>query len=409
MRVLIAAVGSRGDVAPYTGLGAGLAAAGHEVTLAAHEPFEQDVRTAGLEFAPLGGDVRAQVAAPADGRRPSPRFLAQRVGRLTEYLRLAATDAMTAAERDTDVVLFNGSALFGDAIAAGLGVPALGVFGQPIEPTAAFPPILANSARSLGGWGNRLAGQVVLRMLTPFHRASALVRERYGLPATRELVRRSTRVLHGYSPAVLPRPADWRPGLDVVGYWWPYRPADWSPAAELTDFLAAGPVPVFVGFGSMAGGQSGWLAELTVAAVREAGVRAIVQAGWADLSVAGSDVLVAGPDVLVVGEVPYEWLFPQVAAVVHHGGAGTTAAGLKAGRPSVLTPVYADQPLWAARVHALGVGPAPLPLRHLTAPALASALRAVGSEEGYRVAAAGLARRIATEDGVRAVVAALRN
>jgi hypothetical protein len=134
MRVLIVAIGSRGDVAPYTGLGAALVDAGREVTVAAHAPFEELIRRAGLGFKALGGDVQALVAAPPDGRRPSPLLLARRIG---------------------------------------LRIPAIGTFAQPIEPTGAFPPILGNSARSLGRWGNRVSADLVLRTLTPYRKASA--------------------------------------------------------------------------------------------------------------------------------------------------------------------------------------------------------------------------------------------
>lgn len=248
--MLVIAVGSRGGVAPYTGLGAGLVAAGHEVTIAAHPPFEQDIRRAGSGFAALGGDVRSLVAAPT---RPSPMMLARRVDQFTRYLRTAATDAMAAAKQGTDVVLYNSSALFGQDIADGLGVPGLGVFTQPIEPTGDFPPILANSARSLGRWGNRLTGTVVRRTLVPFSRTSALVRQHYGVRSGS----RSPVVLHGYSPAVLPRPTDWRAGLDVVGYWWPHQDPTWTPPPDLVDFLAASPAPVFLRFGSMAAARGG--------------------------------------------------------------------------------------------------------------------------------------------------------
>ncbi|HEX5120169.1 MAG TPA: glycosyltransferase [Pseudonocardiaceae bacterium] len=396
MRVLVVAVGSRGDMAPYTGLGAGLVAAGHEVTIAAHPPFEPDIRRAGLGFAALGGDVRSLVAAPADGRRPSPMLLARRVDQFTRYLRAAATDAVTAADQGTDVVLYNSSALFGQDIADGLRVPGLGVFTQPIEPTGDFPPILANSARSLGRWGNRLSGTLVRRTLVPFRRASELVRRHYG-PRDAD---RSPTVLHGYSPAVLPRPADWRAGLDVVGYWWPHQDPTWSPPADLVDFLAAGPTPVFLGFGSMAAGQGGWLTDLVRDAVRQAGVRAVVRTGWADVDLTGDGIL-------AIGDVPHSWLFPRMAAVVHHGGAGTTAAALRADRPSVLTPIYADQPLWAARVHALGAGPEPLPLRRVTASALATAIRAAITDDRYAAAARRLADRLAAEDSISPAVPAL--
>lgn len=151
----------------------------------------------------------------------------------------------------------------------------------------------------------------------------------------------------------------------------------------------------------MAGGQGGWLTDLAADAVRQAGVRGVVQAVWADLEANSGDVH-------VVGDLPHDWLFPRMSAVVHHGGAGTTAAGMRAGVPTVVTPVYADQPLGGARVHALGVGPAPLPLRRLTASRLAAAIRDAVDSPGHRDAAAALSARIATEDGVAPVVRALR-
>jgi UDP:flavonoid glycosyltransferase YjiC (YdhE family) len=142
MRVLIVAVGSRGDVAPYTGLGAGLTAAGHEVTLAAHPPFEGVVRAAGLEFTALPGDVRALTATPEDGGRPSPLFLARRVGLLTRYLREAALGALAAAEAGVDIILFNSSARTSRR-------------GWASRPSACSPNQSQRPARSLRSWPTR--------------------------------------------------------------------------------------------------------------------------------------------------------------------------------------------------------------------------------------------------------------
>jgi UDP:flavonoid glycosyltransferase YjiC (YdhE family) len=199
---------------------------------------------------------------------------------------------------------------------------------------------------------------------------------------------------------VVPRPDDWPADVRVSGYWWPARPADWQPPADLVDFLQAGPAPVFVGFGSMASQPGARLAETVAGAVRRAGVRAVVQAGWAGLTALGDDVL-------AVGDVPHDWLFPQLAAVVHHAGAGTMAAGLRAGVPAVAVPVLLDQPFWAARLQRLGVAPVPLPQRDLSAGALAAAIRACLDEPGYRGRAAELAGRINAEDGAADVVAAV--
>jgi UDP:flavonoid glycosyltransferase YjiC (YdhE family) len=404
MRVLIAALGSRGDVAPFVGLGERLAGAGHEVTVAAHAEFAPLVGSAGLGFASLAGDARSIADFP-DGWRTSPRFLAEQARRMTRYLADAAVDLLAAA-RHADVLLVNLTAMFGYEIADGLGIPSIGVYSQPVEPTRAFPPVFFHSARSLGSLGNRVAGEVALASLTPYHRAAARVRTELGLPprSYRARARRQREqrwpVLHGYSAHVLPRPADWRAGLEVVGYWPAHHSTGWTPPADLVDFLEAGPAPVFIGFGSMASGQDGWLSEVVGEAVRRAGVRAVVQAGWAGLD--GS-----GPDVLAIGDTPHAWLFPRMAAVVHHGGAGTTGAAFLAGTPSVAVPVYADQPLWGERIRALGAGPPPLPFTALTAETLAERIRDLQTGR-YRATATGLGARVRSEDGAARVIEALR-
>ncbi|WP_203788749.1 glycosyltransferase [Paractinoplanes rishiriensis] len=205
-------------------------------------------------------------------------------------------------------------------------------------------------------------------------------------------------ICHGFSPEVVPRPADWPANVHVTGYWWPATPPRWEPPALLADFLAAGPPPVFLGFGSMTADQ---LHDVAGTAVKRAGVRAVVQAGWAGLEAAGDDTL-------LVGEVPHEWLFPRTAAVVHHAGAGTAAAGLRAGVPAVPVPVLVDQPFWADRLHRLGVAPAPLPIRELTAESLGDSLRTCLKNETYRDRAAQLGHRIRAEDGAGAVLTLMR-
>jgi sterol 3beta-glucosyltransferase len=187
----------------------------------------------------------------------------------------------------------------------------------------------------------------------------------------------------------------------VTGYWWPAGPPGWQPPGPLVDFLGAGPPPVFVGFGSMTPNHER-LHEVVATAVKRAGVRAVVQSGWAGLGWAGQER--AGDDILVVGDLPHDWLFPRTAAVVHHAGAGTTGAGLRAGVPAVPVPVLVDQPFWADRLHHLGVAPQPLPLRELTAGTLTDALRSCLDRSAYRDRATELARRIRAEDGPAGVL-----
>jgi UDP:flavonoid glycosyltransferase YjiC (YdhE family) len=229
-------------------------------------------------------------------------------------------------------------------------------------------------------------------------------RRRLGLPShgLRQDIaaRRHLTVLHGVSRHVMPRPADWPGGFHVCGYWFLDEGHDWQPPAALVDFLEAGPPPVGIGFGSMTGHEPAGTTRLLVDAVRQSGQRAVLLAGWAGLG--GSSL---PPEVLGLAEAPHAWLFPRLAAVVHHGGAGTTAAGLAAGVPSVVVPHFADQFYWGRRVHALGVGPRPLPRHRLTSEGLAVAIRAAVTDQGMRQRAAALGARIREEDGLREAVA----
>jgi sterol 3beta-glucosyltransferase len=409
MRVLIVTSGSMGDVAPYTGLGTRLQAAGHDVTLATHEPFRAAVTATGLAFRAVPGDLRTVLpqARGQDGvtSGTSGRALARllRIARpLVGSLGAGIAEAVLAV-RPEALLLSTLVAPLGYQIAAAYEVPWAGVFLQPVHATREFGSVLVGG-RSFGPWGNLLLGRLVDASARTLYAGPIRdLRRELGLPRTSmRALQRSQQFLgptfHGFSPSVVPRPADWPAALQVTGYWWPARPTGWTPPPALVDFLAAGAPPVFIGFGSMAPGSGGRLAGPVLAAVRRAGVRAVVQAGWSGLDVGAAD------DVQTIGEVPHDWLFPQVAAVVHHAGAGTTAAGLRAGVPAVPVPVLADQPFWARRLTALGVAPGPLPLSSLNADRLAAALRTVTTDPHYAARSAALAARLSTEDGAAPVL-----
>jgi hypothetical protein len=259
---------------------------------------------------------------------------------------------------------------------------------------------------SLGAVGNRAAGYgVSLAVEQVFAAAAAGARDRLGLPrvrpatALRSRERRGWPVLHGFSPLVVARPRDWRAGLDVAGYWWPYDGKAGLPP-ELRDFLDEGPAPVFVGLGSATVPDPERLSTEIVRALRAAGLRGVIQRGWAGLAATGDDML-------TIDEVPHSALFPHLAAVVHHAGAGTTAAGLRAGVPAVPVPIQFDEGFWAARLVALGVAPRTLPLRRLTADALSTALVRATRHCAYRERAQALGARIRAEDGVAPVLDAV--
>ncbi|MEV7560247.1 glycosyltransferase [Streptomyces sp. NPDC089795] len=400
MRILIATAGSRGDVAPYTGLGAALRQAGHEVALAATEGFATSAESAGLDFGPLPADHRSHggVQHKRDLLRAASAFMTD-IGE-------GIADVLT---EDTDLLLLSATtAPLGWHLTQATGIPGLGAYLQPTAPTGDFAPTVTG-ARSLGRAGNRALGHFALRMADGVYEpAVKRLRARLLLPPLTAATMRRRQceaawpVLHGFSTALVPRPADWAPHLTVTGAWQPYLDPSAQLPAELEDFLTAGPRPVLVGFGSMAGGEGERLSEITVRALRRAGLRGILQSGSAGLA---AD---AGDDVLTVGDVPHALLFPRLAAVVHHAGAGTTAAALRAGMPSVTVPVAADQPFWAARLAGIGAAPKPIPFRSLTEELLAEALTTVVREPSYAQTAEAAARHMDTEDGEEAVVTAVR-
>lgn len=208
--------------------------------------------------------------------------------------------------------------------------------------------------------------------------------------------------IHPISPHVLPRPADWPPHLHLVGYWFLGPPPGWSPPESLVRFLEAGEPPVYVGFGSMPNQDPRATFDLIVRALKVSGQRGVIYGGWGGL--AGET---AGDRALVIEGVPHEWLFPRMKAVVHHGGAGTTAAGLRAGVPNVVVPFFGDQPFWGWRVAALGAGPAPIPLGSLTAERLAAAIERAMTDPAMRGRASEIGARLRAENGVANTVVEL--
>ncbi|MFF8554141.1 glycosyltransferase [Streptomyces sp. NPDC015501] len=399
MRILIAAAGSRGDVAPYTGLGGELRRAGYDVTLATTDTFAPLVRDAGLEFRslPAGPGERGSVTGKRELMSTAAMFVTE--------LGQGFADVM---DEGTDLLLLSTTtAPLGWHLAEATGTPSLGVYLQPTSPTGDFLPVVTGS-RSLGRLANRATGRFALRMADRvYEEAAAELRRRLQLPSVSpsEMRRRQEQanwpILHGFSTALVPRPSDWRSGLRVVGNWWPHQEAAEQLPHEVEDFLGAGPRPVFIGFGSMAVGDGERLSEIAVQALHRAGLRGILQAGSAGLAADGDDVL-------TIGDVPHASLFPRVAAVVHHGGAGTSAAALRAGVPAVNVPVTADQPFWAGRLAAIGASTDPIPFRSLTAERLADALHRAVKQQVYSRSAARAAHHLMTENGAGQALQAIQ-
>jgi UDP:flavonoid glycosyltransferase YjiC (YdhE family) len=311
-------------------------------------------------------------------------------------------DAWVAC-RGAQAIVFGAFGFAGYHAAERLGVPSVSTYLQPVARTRTFPSLLTPPGIRLGGLYN-LATHVLLEQLLWQSYRAVLNRWRADTLGLRPIpftgpyarVRRERLpTLYGFSPSVVPKPPDWPEWLHVPGYWFLDRPAAWEPPRELSTFLERGPPPVYVGFGSMTLRDAAVLTRLALAALRMTGQRGVLLRGWAGLGLAELP-----GDVRAVDDVPHDWLFARCGAAVHHGGAGTTAAALRAGIPSVVTPFFGDQPFWGRVVADLGAGPEPIPRRRLTADRLARAIATATGDAGVRARAAALGPRVRAEAGV---------
>jgi UDP:flavonoid glycosyltransferase YjiC (YdhE family) len=342
----------------------------------------------------------------ASDRNPI-RFM-RRMADIGRPLLWQAADDFWAACQGADLILYAVlAALPAAAIAERLGVPAYPAYLQHVHPTAAYPSSLFPPAPRLGAMYNRLTyalgGEMFWRAVQSV--VSAWRQERLGLPP---LPRRSQFAawnrsrqpcFYGFSPAVVPRPSEWGDHIHITGYWFLPAPTGWQPPSGLADFLASGPPPVLIGFGSMTGRDPEQVARMVLGALSRARQRGLLLTGWGGLRPANL------PDsVYAIEAAPFDWLFPRVAAVVHHGGAGATGAALAAGKPSVVVPFFGDQHFWAWRVAALGAGPRPIPRWQLSADRLAAAITKATTGPAIQARAAALGERIRAEDGVGMVV-----
>lgn len=416
MNITILTIGSRGDVQPYIALGAGLQAAGYEVGLATHENFKTWVESRGLKFFPVAGDPRATLEGEA-GRKwlesgKNPITFMRRMLEAAKPAMFQIMDDYWQACQDTDLILFHTlAALPAASIVEKLGIKACPAYLHHVHPTRLYPSALFTPLNIFGGIYNRLTyslgGEIYWRFMRPI--INQWREQKLQLPPYPkkspfgEWLKQRQPCLYGFSPYVIPRAPEWGEEINITGYWFLERPKEWRPSAKLVDFLNSGPPPVFIGFGSMTDRKPEEVTELILQALALSRQRGLLLAGWGGLGDAG-----LSPEVMVIDEVPFDWLFPRTAAVVHHGGAGTTASGLRAGVPSILVPYFADQPFWAWRVRQLGAGPPPVPRKKLTAERLAKAIKETVSNKKMVERAAQLGRQIQMENGVGQAVAVIR-
>ena len=407
MRILILTLGSRGDVQPFAALASALAGRGHDVTVATSRGFEAMIEAAGAQAVPLSVDIQALAQSPEIRRALRSLRGKIKAWRMSKDMMRRLLDDMWAAAQAVrpDLIVYHPKAFVAPYLAQALGATAVPGFLQPaFTPTGAFP----NPLFPLGDLGrvlNKAVNRLFLR-LTRLGFAAVMRDWRAQQPAFAAAPRLDVLAgyrpsgaavdrLHAYSRHLLPPTDDWAARERITGAWLA-APSDWSPPTDLTRFLADGAPPVYVGFGSMPSEDAERVTHIVVDALDRSGQRGVLATGWGGLAdEARSDRL------YVLDAAPHDRLFPRCAAVVHHGGAGTTHEALRWGRPSVVCPVFGDQPFWGRRVAVLGAGPPPLPQKRLTANRLAAAITAALRPE-IAAGAEQIGAKIRAEGGVEA-------
>jgi sterol 3beta-glucosyltransferase len=378
VKVVLLALGSRGDVQPMISLGKALRSVGKPVMVVALREFAPLVEAAGLLFMPIDaafedtGPAAAEAARKMAGGGMSYHRAVS--GWLADIAPQVAVAEMAAVEPGDLVV--GGVLSIDDAVALqqARGCLAVHVLTAPLLPTASGPSAVFALRTQGKSILNRWAGRAILAMSAPMCTTTGShLRDQLNLPRTRALgfvkMLQTVPTLLTTSPLVTPPPNDWPDNICQTGIWFDQSPA-WDPPADLTQFLAAGDPPVFIGFGSMPSADPSADVKLMTQAARQAGRRAVIRPsyGWCE----PDDSREASPqDVYLLREAPYRWLFPQMGAIIHHGGAGTTAEALLAGVPNAVVAFGVDQPYHGRRIHALGAGPAPIKRSKLTADRLA--------------------------------------
>lgn len=417
MKITVNTFGTRGDIQPYIALGLGLKRSGHSVRIFTHKIYESFVRRYDMDFYPFDLDPRQVMINQALAE------LGNNTLRITRWMKenfnpvmREIFEATLAANQDAELILNSGLAFAGWHVAKKHDIPALAAFLWPMTPSrhlvgaiGKIPPNWLPFKGLVNYYTTKLFNQLFHNLL--LHSVNECRKDILGLPRLNirdywnlDSPQSEASIIYGYSPNVVPKPADWSDHQQVTGYWFLDSTDRYQPDEALLDFLSDGPPPVYIGFGSMIDHERHELTRIVLEALNAINHRGVLLGGWGIL---GSGTLPAS--VLRVDAVPHDWLFPRMAAVVHHGGAGTTSSGLRAGVPGVVVPSFGDQFFWGSQLQKLGVAAKPIPRKKLTVDKLASAILQVVNNQNIKARAIELSQKINSEKGVEVAIKAIES
>jgi len=396
MHITILALGSRGDIQPYAVLGSGLKKKGHQVRFITLENFSDLIADCGLDFHSLPGDAQSLVASAG----PNMTALIRSFGSLAKSYPADLSDPLLG---ETELIINQlPGGLFGYDLAEKYRLPMVLAAVIPLARTKTFPLMGFPSLpwESYNNWTYSV-GEYALWLLFRRTINRKWRKKNLNLPPVSKstyfnsIGTNQIPIINGFSPAVVSRPEDWGENIHLTGYWYPDEKT-WYPPPELLAFLESGHPPVFIGFGSMPVKNPSKTTRIILDALQQTGQRGILHAGRGDL---GKQSL---PDhVYKIDYAPYNWLFPRMGMVIHHGGSGATAFSLRAGVPSCAIPFVFDQYFWGNRIADMEAGPKPLRFRDLTADRLAQVIQLGTSSTRIRKSAAAIGAKIRKEDGIK--------
>jgi len=405
MNIIILTYGSRGDVQPFVALACGLQKNGHAVKLAAPHKFDEFVTSHGISFVPLAGDPE-EISRLINNAGTNPaRVVASMLNYIFSIAPQVSRTVFPACE-GADLIIH--SFLFtvgGHSWAREHNIPDISVQTFPMfAPTREFPNVSVSniSPGALSYFSHWFATQIFwhggnsgygsMRHATP----DIPYPKKLYWPFDSRPPHLRTPLLFAYSPNILPRPSDWDEYIHVTGYFF-LTEETYQPPNALSDFLAVGDPPICISFGSMVNRKAERIDCIVREALKQTNNRGIILSGWGGVKNKSSN------DLLYLESVPHDWLLPKCRMIVHHGGAGTISAGLRAGIPNVVVPFTADQPFWGNRVHAVGAGPKPVLVKNLSVDKLSHAI-AEAETKSIRERAQLIGQRIRSEDGVKDAV-----
>ncbi|POS86803.1 hypothetical protein EPUL_001507 [Erysiphe pulchra] len=414
LRITCLTIGSRGDVQPYIALCKKLIAEGHKPRIATHVEFKDWVESYGIDFKAVSGDPAELMRICIENGMFTYSFLREASSKFRGWMDELLSSAWTACQ-DSDLLIESPSAMGGIHIAEALEIPYFRAFTMPWTRTRAYPHAFAVPEHKMGGAYNYITYVMFDNIFWKAIAGQVNVwrKKQLGLHSTNLEKMQANKVpfLYNFSPAVVVPPLDYSDWIRVTGYWFLDEGTDWTPPEELTDFIAKAKKDqkkiVYIGFGSIIVQDSVALMSTIIKSVEKADIRCILSRGWSDrLDKKNSKKSEPSlpPSIIQIRSAPHDWLFSQIDAAAHHGGAGTTGASLRAGLPTIIKPFFGDQYFFGSRVEDLGVG---ITIKKLNVSLFSRALWQVCNDERMIIKAKLLGKTIRKENGVDTAIQAI--